>query len=277
MDPTRPKTVLVTGSTDGMGRQLVRDLAAGGATILVHGRSRERGEAVLEELRGIDARTQLYIADFASLDQVRGMVEQVRGDHDSIDVLVNNAGLGAGPAGSTHREVSQDGLELRFQVGYLAAFALTQGLLDLLLASEAGRVVNVASVGQHRLDFDDLMIERGYDGMRAYGQSKLALIMHAFELAGRVEGLTANALHPASLMDTKMVYETFGYTLSTVADGARNTARLALDPALAKVSGRYFDQNHEARADSQAYDPRARATLWEVSEQLLGLGNASTR
>ena len=117
------------------------------------------------------------------------------------------------------------------------------------------------------------MLERGYSGMRAYRQSKLAVVMHAFELAARHggAGVSANALHPASLMDTKMVYESFGYTMSTVDDGVRSTMRLVADPALAGVSGRYFNEDREDRADQQAYDEDARARLWSIGERLTGM------
>jgi NAD(P)-dependent dehydrogenase (short-subunit alcohol dehydrogenase family) len=120
------------------------------------------------------------------------------------------------------------------------------------------------------------MLERGYDPMRAYGQSKLAQIMFTFELAERLRAageseVTVNALHPASLMNTKMVLESFGYTMSTVQDGVEATLRLAISPELEGVSGHYYDRLREARADPQAYDPEARRRLWRLSEQLVGL------
>jgi NAD(P)-dependent dehydrogenase (short-subunit alcohol dehydrogenase family) len=116
------------------------------------------------------------------------------------------------------------------------------------------------------------MLERGYDAMKAYSQSKLAQVMFSFELAERLSGtgVTANALHPASLMDTKMVHETFGYTMSTVEEGAEAVVRLAASPELEGVTGRYFDGTREARANRQAYDVEARRRLWEVSEELCG-------
>jgi NAD(P)-dependent dehydrogenase (short-subunit alcohol dehydrogenase family) len=138
------------------------------------------------------------------------------------------------------------------------------------------RIVNVASVGQAPIDFGDVMLERGYDGMRAYGQSKLAQIMFTFELAERLRaagdaGVTVNALHPASLMNTKMVLESFGSTMSTVEDGVAATLRLVVSPDLEGVSGRYYDRLREARADPQAYDPQARRRLWRLSQELTGL------
>jgi NAD(P)-dependent dehydrogenase (short-subunit alcohol dehydrogenase family) len=274
MRPIQQQTILVTGATDGLGRALARELARRGATVLLHGRSKRRLEETRREIgqaTGSD-RLRTYLADLASLEQVRRLGSEVAGEHERLDVLVNNAGIGgAGP-----RELSADGLELRFAVNYLAPFLLTDLLLPLLRRSVPARIVNVASVGQAPIDFGDVMLERGYDPMRAYGQSKLAQIMFTFELAERLRaagdaGVTVNALHPASLMNTKMVLESFGYTMSTVEDGVAATLRLVVSPDLEGVSGRYYDRLREARADPQAYDPQARLRLWHLSERLAGL------
>ena len=125
--------------------------------------------------------------------------------------------------------------------------------------------MNVASIGQHPVDFDDLTLERGYDRYDAYARSKLAQVMFTFELAERRPDVEVNALHPATLMDTKMVRETFGRARSTVAEGVQATALLVERDG---VSGRYFDGLHESRAHPQAYDSAARQRLWEVSEAL---------
>ena len=262
-------TVLVTGATDGLGRRVARELAGMGATVLLHGRNPERLEATLEELRGETGSEKLgsYLADLSSLGEVRGLAERVLSEQDRLDVLVNNAGII-----SRGREESGDGHELTFAVNYLSHFLLTGLLLPLLRESAPARVVNVASAGQSPIDFDDPMLERGYDAMRAYSQSKLAQVMFTFELAGRLSGIgvTANALHPASLMDTKMVHDTFGYTMSTVEEGAEAVVRLAVSPELEGVTGRYFDGTREGRANRQAYDLQARRRLWALSEELCG-------
>lgn len=274
------QTVLVTGATDGLGKALARDLASSGATVLLHGRSHARLERTLNEIReatGND-RARFYLADFSSLDDVRRLAHEIERDHDRLDVLLNNAGIGGGKRAG-RREESADGHELRFAVNYLAPFLLTNVLLPLLRRAAPARIVNVASVGQAPIDFDDLMLERGYDGFRAYSQSKLALIMFTLELAKRLRaegaGVTANAVHPASLMNTKMVFESFGYTLSTIEDGVEATLRLAISPELDGVSGRYFDRLREARAHEQAYADEARERLWRVSEELVGLAGAA--
>ena len=260
-------TVLVTGATDGLGRRVARELAGMGATVLLHGRNPERLGATLEELRRETGGEKLgsYLADLSSLGEVREMAEQVLSEHDRLDVLVNNAGII-----SREREESEDGHELTFAVNHLSHFLLTVLLLPLLRASAPARIVNVASAGQSPIDFDDPMLEKGYDAMRAYTQSKLAQGVFTFELAERLRdtGVTVNALHPASLMDTKMVLQTFGYTMSTVEEGAEAVVRLAASPEFEGVTGRYFDGTREGRANRQAYDLQARRRLWALSEEL---------
>lgn len=267
-------TVLVTGATDGLGHELTSSLAAAGARVLVHGRDPERvaravvrlGEEAGEEPSG-------YVADFADLGDVRRLADDVRGHHDRLDVLVNNAGIGAGPGGDGQRETSADGYELRFQVNYLAGFLLTRLLLPLLRESAPARIVNVASGAQERLDFDDLMLERAYDGWRAYAQSKLAMVADTLHLAEQLDPaqVTVNAIHPASLMDTKMVRESFGAAQTPVSRGVDSVSRLVADSQLAGVTGRYFSEQTESRADRQAYDRQARAELARRSHALAGL------
>jgi NAD(P)-dependent dehydrogenase (short-subunit alcohol dehydrogenase family) len=267
--------ILVTGSTDGLGKATARDLAAAGTTVLLHGRDRERGDAAVREIReetGND-RLRYYLADFSSLEEVHRLADEITVDHDRLDVLVNNAGIGAGRRGEMSRDLSRDGYELRFAVNYLAPFLLTRLLLPLVRRAAPSRIVNVASAGQSPISFEDVMLERRYDGMRAYVQSKLALIMFTFDLAEELEdtGVTANSLHPASLMDTKMVFETFGSASSSVREGTDATVRLVISPELEGITGRYFDGQREARADEQAYDPEACARLRRLSEELIGL------
>jgi NAD(P)-dependent dehydrogenase (short-subunit alcohol dehydrogenase family) len=262
-------TILVTGATDGLGKRVAQELAAKGTTVLLHGRSPERLEATLEELRGQTSSQKVgsYVADLSSLAAVRDLADRILSEYDRLDVLVNNAGIIV-----QERKASEDGYELTFAVNYLSHFLLTSLLLPLLKDSAPARVVNVASAGQSPIDFDDPMLERGYDAMRAYSTSKLAQIMFTFELAERLSdtGVSVNALHPASLMDTKMVQDSFGYTMSTVEEGTEAVLRLAVSSELEGVTGRYFDGTREARADGQAYDKEARQRLWELSEQLCG-------
>jgi len=269
--PVADQTILITGATDGLGKATAREVARRGATVLLHGRDQARGEAALRGIRQAaeSDRLRFYLADFSALAQVRRMAEEVRTDCDRLDLVINNAGIG-GPSG---RQESLDGYELCFAVNYLAPFLLTGLLLPLLRHSAPSRIVNIASAGQAPLDFDDLMLKRHYEPLRAYRQSKLAQILYTFELADRLRaageaGVTVNALHPASLMPTRMVYEMFGSPMSTLEEGTEATLHVAISPELDGVTGRYFNRKHEARAHEQAYDPEARRRLWEISEQL---------
>jgi NAD(P)-dependent dehydrogenase (short-subunit alcohol dehydrogenase family) len=215
-------------------------------------------------------RLETYVADFASLRNVHRLAEQVSARHDCLHVLINNAGIGAGPRGGQRREVSADGYELRLQVNHLAPLLLAHLLLPLLRAGAPARIVNVASVGQVPLDFADLMLERGYDGFRAYCRSKLAMVMDTFELAGRLDPgeVTVNALHPGSLLDTKMVREGFGAPQGRVDIGIDVELYLATSADVEGVSGQYFDRTRPARANAQAYDAEARRRLWQASLRL---------
>ena len=266
--------VLVTGATDGLGRGVAERLASEGATVLIHGRDPERLAAAAAEIERAtgNARIRTYLADLASLAQVRSLADEVEHSNDELHVLVNNAGIGSGRPELTTRQESADGIELRFAVNYLAGFALTLRLLPLLRASAPARIVNVASLGQAPLDFDDPMLEREYDGKRAYSQSKLAQISFGVELADRLEGtgVTVNSLHPATFMPTKMVIEQYGRSIDSLEAGIEATVRLAIAPELEGVSGRFFDRQSEAAADAQAYDPEARRRLWELSAALTG-------
>jgi NAD(P)-dependent dehydrogenase (short-subunit alcohol dehydrogenase family) len=262
-------TVLVTGASDGLGRALATRLAGEGATVLAHARSEERGREALGELIDGPGDVRLVVGDLASLAGARALADQVP---DRLDALVNNAGIGtSNPPGG--RQQSADGYELRFAVNYLAGFLLAALLRDRLVASAPARIVNVASAGQMAIDFDDVMLEDGYSGVRAYCQSKLAQIMHAFDLAEelRHEGVTATALHPATYMPTKMVIAAGATPASPLEQGLEATWRLVADPALDGVTGAYFNGTREARADEQAYDADARRRLRELSERLVGV------
>ncbi|MFJ9839695.1 SDR family NAD(P)-dependent oxidoreductase [Kitasatospora sp. NPDC101155] len=271
---TPPRTILITGATDGLGRALAHRLAGEGATVLLHGRDQGRLDRTAEEISAahdVDRPATLR-ADLTDLAQVRAVAERVRATTDRLDVLVNNAGIGGGEPDGRTRRTSADGYELRFAVNHLAGFLLSLELLPLLRSSAPARIVNVASAGQEPVDFDDLGFERGYNGMGAYCRSKLAQITTGLELAARVPAaeVTVNSLHPATYMPTKMVLQEVGYSIDSLEEGLAATHRLVTDPALAGITGRYYDRTHETRANPQAYDPRARAELWERSLKLVG-------
>jgi NAD(P)-dependent dehydrogenase (short-subunit alcohol dehydrogenase family) len=261
-------TVLITGATDGLGRGVARSLARRGATVLVHGRDAVRAEALATELRKTGAIARVYLADFTSLEEVRALADAVLAGEPRLDVLVNNAGIGT-TVPTAERAESRDGVELRFAVNYLSHYLLTRTLLPLLRRSAPARIVNVSSAGQAPIDFDDPMIRRGYSGVRAYCQSKLAQILFTFDLAVELAGtrVTANALHPATYMPTKMVAS----PISTLEEGVQATMRLVMDESLAGVSGQYFDGIREATASAQAYDADARAKLRALSDRLVSV------
>src|SRR5207302_5055584 len=209
-----------------------------------------------------------YRADFAALTQVRVLAERLAREQERLDVLVNNAGIGSTLPGGGKRQESEDGFELRFAVNYLAPFLLTRLLLPTLGQSAPARIVNVSSAGQAPINFRNVMLTHNYDGAQAYCQSKLALVMFTFDLAEELSGtgVTANCLHPATYMPTKMVLAARGSGLSTIEEGVQATTHLITAPELGQVSGRYFNGLREARAESQAYDRQARYQLRRLSE-----------
>jgi NAD(P)-dependent dehydrogenase (short-subunit alcohol dehydrogenase family) len=270
------KTVLVTGSTDGVGRYVAAKLAGAGARVLIHGRDGGRGKALADEIRR-EGRGEavFYQADLSSLAGASGLAEAVLADNKRLDIFVSNAGIGSqndGPA----RQISADGHELRFAVNYLAGFLLAYRLLPLLKASAPSRIVNVASLGQHPIDFDDVMITKGYSGSRAYAQSKLSQIMFTIDLADELKGtgVTVNSLHPATYMNTTMVRAGGITPISTVEQGGEAILHLAVGDDMADKSGLFFNGMNQAQANPQAYDPAARKRLRALSLELTGLSAA---
>jgi NAD(P)-dependent dehydrogenase (short-subunit alcohol dehydrogenase family) len=267
---TKGKTVLITGATDGVGRYVAKRLAAQGWRVIVHGRDRARGEAVVEQISQQGGEARFLAADLSSLAEVRSLADAVRRDGDGLDALVNNAGIGTSGA---QRELSADGLELRFAVNYLAGFLLTRLLLPMLENRKSARIVNVSSAGQQAIDFSDVMLTRGYSGVRAYCQSKLAQILFTFDLAKELGGqdIAVNCLHPATYMDTTMVRLSGVQPISTVEQGGAAILQLIESEALAGRSGLYFSGMQESRADRQAYNEDARLRLRALSFDLVGL------
>ncbi|HWL62532.1 MAG TPA: SDR family NAD(P)-dependent oxidoreductase [Steroidobacteraceae bacterium] len=267
----RGRTALVTGSTSGLGEVVARRLGAMGATVIVHGLNEQRGREIAAEITARGPGRAVYEAgDLASLDEVRALARRVRAAHPRLHLLVNNAGIGG--AGSDARRESADGHELVFQVNYLSHFLLTRELLPALEAGAPARIVNVASIGQRAINFDDVMMRNGYQTAAAYSQSKLAQIMFTITLAGMLDParVTVNALHPATFMNTPMVIDAGRQPMSSVEDGADAVMQLAVGAALTGRSGLYFNQKNEARANQQAYDAAARKRLWDLSTELIG-------
>jgi NAD(P)-dependent dehydrogenase (short-subunit alcohol dehydrogenase family) len=260
------RIALVTGSTDGLGREVARRLAAEGAHVIVHGRNVERGTAVVAEIAAAGkGSARFYQADFASLAEVRRLAGEIRRDYPRLDVLVNNAGVIR-----PQRELSQDGVEMQFAVNYLSGYLLTYELLPLLEKGRSPRIVNVSSLAASPIDFADVMLERGYTSGRAYGQSKLAQVMFTIDLAQELKpkGIVVQALHPATYMDTAMVRSAGGTPSSTVEEGAAAVLNAIVTDA---PSGSYFIGQRIGRPNAQAADAAARQQLRALSRKLTGL------
>ncbi|QDX41388.1 SDR family NAD(P)-dependent oxidoreductase [Salarchaeum sp. JOR-1] len=275
-------TVLVTGATDGVGRETALALARLGANVLLHGRDRAKGERVLDAVRE-HATGELYLADYTSQRAVREFACAVRERHDALDVVLHNAG--------THfndGRLTEDGVEATFAVNHLAPFLLTHELMDVL--AEDGRVVTVAS-DAHRggtIDFERFRSVEGYDGLAAYRLSKLANILFTRELAARLDGPTANALHPgfvpgsglwrnASLpvrlgvgAATRLPDALTGGVISTPAEAATTSVYLAASPDVAETTGQYFAECERVTPDDAALDADTQRRLWTASAALTG-------
>jgi NAD(P)-dependent dehydrogenase (short-subunit alcohol dehydrogenase family) len=263
------KTALITGSTSGLGEVVARRLGAMGATVIVHGLNEQRGQEIAAEItKKGPGRAVYYPGDLASLKAVDALAKRVRAAHPKLHLLINNAGIFGGA--SDPRRESADGHELLFAINYLAHFKLTRDLLPALEAGAPARIVNVASVGQRPVNFDDVMMKNNFTTGNAYSQSKLAQILFTITLSEQLDAgkVTVNAVHPATLMNTPMVEGMGRPPMSSVEDGANAVMQLAVGTSLAGRSGLYFNQLNEARANQQAYDADARKKLWDLSLKL---------
>lgn len=268
----KDKHILITGATDGLGLGVAEKLAAQGARLILHGRNAEKLEQTLHSLTKSTGNStiQTELADLMSLKDVDALANRVLEKYDTLHLLINNAGIGAGFA-NRQRALSTDGIEARFAVNYLSHYHLTKKLLPLLKTSVPSRIVNVASLGQHPLDFADLMLGASFDGQRAYAQSKLAQIMFTIDLAAELEGsgVTVVSLHPASLMPTNMVREGWTRVIDTLENGIASTLYVATSPEVEKMSGTFFDHAQPAQPNPQADDDVARGKLREASDALI--------
>jgi len=266
------KVALVTGSTGGLGREVARALGAEGYHVILHGRNVEAGEALKAEIDAGPGEATFHAADFASMDAVRSLGEEILASYPRLDVLVANAGIWLDPAQG--RQESPDGHELHFQVNYLSHFLLTRMLLPTLwdTAAEQGeaRVIQVASTAQSPIDFDDVMLEEGNAHTRGYGQSKLAQILFAKDLAEELDGtgVLSVSLHPATLMGTGMVLERGIEPRATVEEGLEAVLQLVRAEGIA--NGQYFRGLEPVDPNAQAMDAEARAKLRALSRELTG-------
>lgn len=259
-----PLTILVTGATAGIGRQTARDLAARGHALVLHGRDPARLSAVAAEYAGA-ARVETALADLTDLDAVRRMADAI----DELDVLVNNAGVWM-----AQRAETSDGFEVTLAVNHIAPFVLTHALLPRLLAAPQGRIVNVSSIAhtRGRIRPEDPHLTRGYDAYTAYARSKLANVLLTRALHRRLAhtSVTVNALHPG-VVETRMLREAFGIRgQDSLPQGAATSVRLATDPTLAQVSGRYFSRGEETEVAPHAQREEDAEWLYRWTAQITG-------
>jgi NAD(P)-dependent dehydrogenase (short-subunit alcohol dehydrogenase family) len=264
----RGKIALVTGSTDGIGKQTALELAQMGATVLVHGRDAVSCRRAASDITGHTGNRDVfaYTADFGSLEQIRKLSEEIHAQWDHLDVLINNAGVRE----KTHRH-TEDGFEMTFGVNYLAPFLLTGLLLDLMRKSVSGRIVNVSSmVHAGSIDFESLQGEKGFSGSEAYSVSKLCNILFTYELAERLESekLTVNCLHPG-VINTKLLRVAWSGG-SSVTEGSKTSVFLASSPEVEGITGKYFVDKKQTRSSEVTYDSRVRKKLWDLSEKMAG-------
>lgn len=265
------KTFLITGATDGIGRQTALELARLGARVIVHGRSPEQAAAARDAIRRAAQtdRVEAAAADLSSLDQVRELADDVSRRFDQLNGLINNAGVFL-----NERRESADGYELTWAVNHLAHFLLTNLLLEPLLAGAPSRVITVSSAAhaRGRIDFDDLNFERSFNGYGAYAASKLANVLFAFALAERwqADGITSNALHPG-VIATKLLAAGFKSTGGSLSEGAATSVYLASSPEVETITGEYFDHKRVAAPSAAARDRDLQRRLWEVSARQVGL------
>ncbi|MBI1949409.1 MAG: SDR family oxidoreductase [Deltaproteobacteria bacterium] len=280
MRPIADQVHLVTGATQGIGKETVRALARLGARVILAARDQARGQAVVEELRADtgNARIELALVDFASFASVRAFLDDVRARVAALDVLVNNAGGYFG-----RRQQTDDGHEMSFQVNHLGYFMTTLGLFDRLRAAGDARVVCVSSDAHWggRVDFDDLDRTEGYFGYRAYATSKLMNLLFVAEAARRFPpSLTINAQHPGVVASgfglgergvMKAFYLVARPFLRTAAQGADTSVWLSTAPELGAVTGKYFVRRRERSTLADARDPELARRLWTESERLTGM------
>ena len=266
------KTVLITGSTDGIGKYTAGVLARQGARVLIHGRSAEKVTAVVQELQNDSPETKLrgYVADFSSLQSVRHLAEEILASEPVLHVLINNAG--------THADefhLTEDGFELTFAVNQLAPFLLTTLMLPRLKESSPARIVNVASVGHHVRDLDISKINdpSAFSTWNAYKLSKFANIATTYQFAERIDKklVTVNCLHPGTV-DTKMLQSLFpGMKGISIAEGAKNSLYLASSDEVADVSGAYFDDGKQVQSAPETYNKELQLALWKQCSDWVGL------
>jgi NAD(P)-dependent dehydrogenase (short-subunit alcohol dehydrogenase family) len=264
-----PRIAVVTGATEGIGKETAAALLRKGFFVVVHGRSEARARAAADDVAKTKSEAlDVAVADFSSMKETQAMGESLVKKHPRIDVLLNNAGVFM-----KERTVTADGFELTLAVNHFAHFVLTHALIGALGASDQGRIVHVAS-GVHssgHVALENLTFERDFSGYDAYASSKLMNVLFSNELARRLRGtrITSNALHPG-VIATKLLRTGFGAGGASVASGARTSVKVATDSALAETTGAYFSDEREVSCSPRAKDPKLAGALYERSCALTG-------
>lgn len=271
------KRVLITGGNSGIGIVAATELARQGAEIILACRDSAKTSAALEQINAVATAPAVNLpVDLASLASVRSLAAEVTNRYDRLDVLINNAGLFP-----PKQKLTEDGFEMQIGVNHLAHFLLTNLLLDLLKASAPARIISVSSMlhKKGRIDFDSFKGVDKYNAQAAYGQSKLANVLFALELAQRLAGtgVTSNVLHPGAVAtdivrDTPwLVRKIIGLMFIAPEKGAKTTIMLASEPALEDTTGKYYNQCELDTYSDQGNDQALRERLWEVSAAATGL------
>ena len=266
------KTILITGSTDGIGKLAAIKFAKDGHKVYLHGRNSEKLDNVITEIQKLSNNQKVkgFVADFSDLDAVKKMGQQVNEEVPKLDVLINNAGIFKTPAALT-----KDGLDIRFAVNYFAPFILTEALLPLLQKGTAPRIINLSSAAQAPVSYDALSGKSPLHEQAAYAQSKLALTMWSFHLAKAQNDITVIALNPGSLLNTNMVREAYGKFWSPADKGANIIYGLAVSEEYKDITGKYFDNDKGAKvgafgdAHQDAYDDEEIEKLMAVTKEII--------
>ncbi|MFO8236421.1 MAG: SDR family NAD(P)-dependent oxidoreductase [Bacteroidales bacterium] len=262
------KTVLITGSTDGIGKQTAYDMALADYQIIIHGRSNEKVNQTINEIKETknDASVEGFVSDFESLKNVSQFAEKLKEKYDKLDILINNAGVAL-----KEKELTEDGYEKTFQINYLSHFLLTNLILDLLKKSEKGKIVNVTSmVHSTAIDFDNLQGEQAFEGSEAYSLSKLCEILFTYKLASSLkeDQTTVNCLHPG-VINTKLLKNHWGGIGGSVKEGAENLLYVATYEGIDQVTGKYFVNKMPQSSATVTYETNKQDKLWEISKKMV--------
>jgi len=262
------QTILLTGATDGIGKQTAKELASSNYYVIIHGRTDDRVKTTIDEIKNETGNEDVegYAADFASLKEVSGLADMLNKTNEKLDVLINNAGIF-----QNKKEETADGYEKTFQVNHLAPFLLTNKLLDLLEKGKKPRIVNVSSmVHATAIDFENLQGEKNFDGSSAYSLSKLCNILFTYKLAKNLESseIKVNCLHPG-VINTKLLRMNYGNIGNSVKEGAENLLYAATYPGLENVSGKYFVNKMPQSSAQVSYEKTKQDKLWEISQNMV--------